>query len=316
MKAKLHPADIADRALIAEAIEFTAFLRLGPFDKIVERAATLSEAAAKAEAIAAAHKGRAALVYAVLADGRSIPVPMDMRKSALVPSKETKTMTTKPLSAIDIAKLTAIITGSGYKRSNCRDTAAKRFIKIAGEAGIPVEKATDYLRGPFDMVEHVISEHVAGKPMTVAEVRATPAAGKPVASIHVEQAFGGDPLGTKAAKNGSHRRTVLAVVKSKKATPKEAAKEKAERKRPGKRTAILEAAQAGKLPPVPDFSAPTHARFRKKLDEVVASANAGDLKGLKGYAINPVSSSPKAIARYRDLAVIALEARKAGKAAA
>lgn len=84
----------------------------------------------------------------------------------------------------------------------------------------------------------------------------------------------------------------------------------------GKRAAILEAAQRGELPPVPDFSAPTHARFRKKLDEVVEMAKAGDLKGLKAFQINPVSTSPKAIARYRDLAVIAIEARATqGKAA-
>jgi hypothetical protein len=40
-------------------------------------------------------------------------------------------------------------------------------------------------------------------------------------------------------------------------------------------------------------------------------AEAGDLKGLRAFAINPISTSPKAIARYRDLAVIALAARAA-----
>jgi hypothetical protein len=34
---------------------------------------------------------------------------------------------------------------------------------------------------------------------------------------------------------------------------------------------------------------------------------------LRGIAIKPVSSSPKALARYRDLAVLAIEARE-GKA--
>jgi hypothetical protein len=77
----------------------------------------------------------------------------------------------------------------------------------------------------------------------------------------------------------------------------------------GKRAAILAAAQAGTIPIAPDFSAPTHARFRKKLAEVVAMVEAGNIEGLKAFTINPVSSSPKAIARYRDLAVIALEAK-------
>ena len=37
---------------------------------------------------------------------------------------------------------------------------------------------------------------------------------------------------------------------------------------------------------------------------------AGDIKGLKAYAIKPISSSPKALDRYRNYAVTALEAQK------
>lgn len=114
-------------------------------------------------------------------------------------------------------------------------------------------------------------------------------------------------------KAGSATKRKAAVKIATKAAPKPAKSEKAAKpakeKPLGKRAAILEAAQRGELPPVPDFSAPTHARFRKKLAEVVEMAEAGDLKGLKAYHINPVSSSPKAIDRYRNLAVIALEAR-------
>ena len=73
----------------------------------------------------------------------------------------------------------------------------------------------------------------------------------------------------------------------------------------------LEAAAAGgNLPPPPDFSAPTHARFRSKLATVSALAAAGDIAGLTAFPINPVSSSPKALARYRDLCVAAITARK------
>jgi hypothetical protein len=78
----------------------------------------------------------------------------------------------------------------------------------------------------------------------------------------------------------------------------------------GKRKAIIEQAQAGALPAAPDFSKPTHARFRAKLAKLVALAEAGDVEGLKAIEINPVSTSPKAMARYRDLAVMALEARR------
>jgi hypothetical protein len=92
-----------------------------------------------------------------------------------------------------------------------------------------------------------------------------------------------------------------------------AAKPAAEPKR-GRRTRYedLEAqARAGKLPEAPDFSAATHARFRNKLVRLTELAAAGDLEGLRSFEINPVSSSPKAMARYRDLCVIALEAMKA-----
>ncbi|SEO09124.1 hypothetical protein SAMN05216227_10467 [Pseudorhodobacter antarcticus] len=77
----------------------------------------------------------------------------------------------------------------------------------------------------------------------------------------------------------------------------------------GKRQAILNQAHTGALPPAPDFSKPTHARFRAKLAQIVALAEAGDIAALQAFEINPVSSSPKAIARYRDLCVIAILAR-------
>ena len=74
----------------------------------------------------------------------------------------------------------------------------------------------------------------------------------------------------------------------------------------GKRQAILDQAQTGALPQAPDFSKPTHARFRAKLAQIVALAEAGDTAGLQAVEINPVSSSPKAMARYRDLCVVAI----------
>jgi hypothetical protein len=78
----------------------------------------------------------------------------------------------------------------------------------------------------------------------------------------------------------------------------------------GKRAQIEADAKAGKLPTTPDFSAKTHERFRGKLAEVVKLAKAGDVKALKAFKVNPISSSPKAIDRYRNLAVMALEANR------
>jgi hypothetical protein len=77
----------------------------------------------------------------------------------------------------------------------------------------------------------------------------------------------------------------------------------------GKRQAIRDQAQSGALPQPPDFSKPTHARFRAKLAQIVALAEAGDIAALQAFEINPVSSSPKAMARYRDHCVIAITAR-------
>lgn len=79
----------------------------------------------------------------------------------------------------------------------------------------------------------------------------------------------------------------------------------------GKRAAIEAAARKGTLPAPPDFSAPTHVRFRSKLQAVIDLAKSGDLTNLRKFEVKPVSSSPKAIARYRDLCVLALEARAA-----
>ena len=48
-----------------------------------------------------------------------------------------------------------------------------------------------------------------------------------------------------------------------------------------RRDADIEAkARQGELPPPPDFSAPTHARFRAKLAQIVALAEAGDIAAL------------------------------------
>jgi hypothetical protein len=124
-----------------------------------------------------------------------------------------------------------------------------------------------------------------------------------------------------AAAKPAKKKTAAKKTTAKKASAKKAngKKAKAARKngaakaeRPlGQRAAMLAAAEAGKLPAAPDFSAPTHARFRKKLAEVVALVKAGDVRKLRAFEINPVSSSPKAIDRYRNLAVVALSAKAA-----
>lgn len=81
------------------------------------------------------------------------------------------------------------------------------------------------------------------------------------------------------------------------------------KKAAGKHAAGLEAAQRGILPDPPDFTAATHRRFRPKLAMLIELVEAGDIAGLKAIEIKPISSSPKAMAKYRDLALVALVGR-------
>jgi hypothetical protein len=127
--------------------------------------------------------------------------------------------------------------------------------------------------------------------------RAAKAAGYVLADIEIVKTAGGFSWRPKA--------------KAAKAATAKAASKQGERPRmtPGRFAEIEAAAREGVLPDPPDFSAATHTRFRGKLAKIVALAKAGDIDGLKTIEINPVSSSPKAMARYRDLCVIALLAR-------
>lgn len=74
--------------------------------------------------------------------------------------------------------------------------------------------------------------------------------------------------------------------------------------------AAEEKALAGNIPPKPDFSAPTHARFLPIMEEIGKACAAKDLKALKAIEINPISSTPKAMDRYRGLCVKALTGAK------
>lgn len=78
--------------------------------------------------------------------------------------------------------------------------------------------------------------------------------------------------------------------------------------------AMMEAARQGTFPAAPDFAAETHKRWRPKLARLVELVAARDVAGLRAFEIKPISSSPKALARYRDAAVAAIEATPAARA--
>lgn len=99
-------------------------------------------------------------------------------------------------------------------------------------------------------------------------------------------------------------------TKSKKAAAKKAAPSK--QAVGGKRAAELARAQAGQMPEPCKFPPKAaYNPFRKKQDELAALAKAGDIAGLKSYPVKPSSTSRKKLHRWRELAIVALQAKKA-----
>ena len=166
---------------------------------------------------------------------------------------------------------------------------ARRAAKAAGLSEFDVYKGAD---GWYKIRAAAAKALPVAKRTKAATDKAAKAA-KPAKAVKPPKAAGLDPWRAAA------KRINDALTKDKNGRPL------------SKRAAVLAAAQAGKLPPPPDFSAPTHTRYRAEAQLLVDLAKSGDIEGLKAMVIKPYSSSPKAMAKYRDLAVIALEARAA-----
>lgn len=101
---------------------------------------------------------------------------------------------TKQLSAVQISQLTAIITGGEYKRAANRDAAAKRFLKVADEAGISAPTAI--LDMSFDAASAVIqtelsAANAASEPVAkpAAKRKAAPAAAAETDTNAVDEAM-------------------------------------------------------------------------------------------------------------------------------
>lgn len=254
MARKRHPADLANAAVIANAVRFDLALFLGVGRYARASVATLAEARREAKRLGGHHaNGRRALIYAIDANGRSALVTDDIQAE----EKESPMKTYA-------------------KKFN-----AKRAAKAAGHdlKDVEIVKAKDGF-----------TFRVKGSKSAV-RIDDLAASEHPIAKT-----------------NADSWNAIPAIKRAGKKEPKQTA---GSATRPaGKRAAIEAAAREGKLPTPPDFSAETHKRFRNKLASVIALAEAGDINGLRSFEINPVSSSPKAIARYRDLCIMALETRQ------
>jgi len=73
---KEHPADAYIRARLAVAVSYTVHFLKGPHERYNEPAGSLAEAEAIAARMNAEHGalGRRAIVYAIMADGTSMPM--------------------------------------------------------------------------------------------------------------------------------------------------------------------------------------------------------------------------------------------------
>lgn len=184
------------------------------------------------------------------------------------------------LSGTEISKLTAMVTGGGYKRANSKDAAIKRLgnalaEKLGQDAASQIAESA--LSEPnSDAARQVIAEAINPRTPSV-EIGAANAADRMVET-----------------------NKKVASARAERETPK---------KSRGKFAEIEAKAHEGVIPEPPDFSAPSHARYRDRLAELVSLAKAGDADGLKKIEIKTYSSSPKAMDRYRNLAVIAIEAK-------
>lgn len=224
------------------------------------------------------------------------------------------------LSASQITKLTTLIDGQPRGRLSSTAKTVLRLHKTLAEAiGLPLADTA---------VNNAMACATYGEAEAIIKTAVKMGTGEtPKAVLITDPAFAESP---EAKANAASWDAIPAIRKARSkaalrlveaSAPAATEKPKRERKaaaepKVGKRAEVLEAAKRGEMPTAPDFTANTHKPFRKKLEAVVALVEAGDIAALRAFEIKPVSSSPKAIAKYRDLAVIALEARAAKGAAA
>ena len=198
------------------------------------------------------------------------------------------------LSAVQINRLAQRLSEAPLGRSASVAAAAERFERLLA-AKIGVDRAPKAIKAiqtapGFETAEGRL----------VVEIDACEAPPQPPAAP--------EPSNETAPTTEAETAAAAAPIVEATATKSEQAAAPSARRR---RDADIEAkARQGELPPPPNFSAATHARFRAKLAALVELAEKADATGLRAIPINPVSSSPKALARYRDLAVLAIEARE------
>jgi hypothetical protein len=272
-------------ALIPKATGFIASVFLGRGKYAKCEAAPLAEARTEGSKLAGVH-GKPAMIYAILPEGSPVA-------QVLVPDSYQPDRTLQP--APEAAKPTpspAPAAAPQTKVQPSQEAFLCHCINTYGDGQHPVAKP--------DGLGFFVADYIA-----TCVKRAIDSGKLAKEAIAMGRTYLDDAAkGGKANKPAKRPETKPAAAGEKRGGSM------------GGRRGWLEAearAKEGKMPPCPDFSAPTHNSWRKKLDEVHAMAKRKDLKALQAYSIKPVSSSPRAIMRYRDLVITALQAQ--GKAA-
>jgi hypothetical protein len=332
MAKKTHPADAADRALIAQAISYNVHLRRSPTSKINRPAATLAEAIAIADEIGLIGTKRA-MIYAILPAGSptsSTLIPNDMIDAARNQAAPAGEPTDCPTDAEAAA-------GQAEAASACEPPMAETIFEPtpAPEADdsltedeIAAEEAGDGLDIPAFIPAFLIKEAKA-RPTREEKPEATGPAGHPIFANGAKIAKAAQARKAEEALKAKAKKIEPATTADKTPAPAPAASKPAKAPKAPAETkpaaapkegspralwlAREQAAERGEIPSAPDFSAATHDPYRARLNKIIAMAEAGDLAGLKEIRINPINSSLIPLDRYRNLCVKALELQAASK---
>lgn len=281
----LKNVDAWNADVVAGAVKFTAtlFLGAGKYTEEVD-ATTAEEIQELAKMLKADHadNNRDVIIYAFDADGNK-----------------------------------SLVSGTPYKGAEKKGvTLSSPLADIIREAAEnPPEEPKAFVADPNSpAVQRMVDETLAAAEITdlpLMNLSAKPS----IVALPGKPAKEKAPKAEKPAKPAKPTAEEKEAAKAKAKADREAAKaaQPAKVKEPTEKEKRELAAAAGELPETPDFSKDTHKPFRKKLAAIVAMIEANDIAALKAETTEPKSSSRNILCRYRDLAIIALEAQAAAK---